>query len=107
MPVLYLRSIDYLLIIWKRTKEKLIFINELNKKHETIKLEYKISSQKIPFLDAMVHKDKDNNLQTTLYPKPTDQQSRLHTKTEHPSTLQNNITYTSNVKSKNNTFYRG
>ena len=76
MTLLYFRYIDDLLIIWKGTKEQLItFITELNRKHKTIKFEYEISSQKIPFSDTMVDKDKENNLQTTLYWKPTDQQS--------------------------------
>ena len=38
----------------------------MNKKHKTIKFGNEISSQKIPFLNTMVYKDKDNNLQTTL-----------------------------------------
>ena len=41
----------------------------------------------IPFLDTMVYKDEVNNLQTTLYWKPSDQQSYLHAKSEHPSAL--------------------
>ena len=77
----YLRYIDDIFIIWKGTKEQSItFINELNKNHKTIKFEYEISSQKIPFLDTMVYKEKENNLQTTLYRKPTDQQFYLHAK---------------------------
>ena len=52
MTLLYLRYINDIFIIWNGTKEQLItFINELNKKHKTIKFEYKISSQKIQFLD--------------------------------------------------------
>ena len=43
------------------------FINEVNKKHKTIKFKNKISSQKILFLDTMVYKDKENNLQAALY----------------------------------------
>ena len=51
-------------IIWKGAKEQLItLVVELNKKHKTIKFEYEISSQKIPFLNTMVYKDKENNLQ--------------------------------------------
>ena len=57
MTLLYLRYIDDIFIIWKGTKVQLItFMNELNKKHETIKSKYEISSQKIPFLDTMVYR---------------------------------------------------
>ena len=38
----------------------------MNKKHKTIKFGNEISPQKISFLNTMVYKDKDNNLQTTL-----------------------------------------
>ena len=34
-------------------------MNGLNKKHRTIKSEYEISSQKIPFLGKVVFKDKE------------------------------------------------
>ena len=68
-------------------RNKITCINELNQKHRTIKLECKISLQKILFLDTTAYKDKENNLQTILYQKPNDQQSYLHAKSEHPSAL--------------------
>ena len=85
MSLLHLRYINDIFIIWKETKEQLItFIDKLNKKRKTIKFEYEISLQKIAFLDTMLYKDKDNNPRPTLYHKPTDQQSYLHAKSEHP-----------------------
>ena len=39
----------------------------MDKKHKTIKFEYEISSQKIPFLGTVLYKDKENNPKTTLY----------------------------------------
>ena len=54
----------------------------------------------------MVYKDKANNLQTTLYRKPTDQQSRLHAKYEHPSAFENSIAYSQMLRVKT-MFYRG
>ena len=60
ISLLYLRYTDDIFIIWKGTKEELItFINGLNKIHRTIKFEYEISSQKIPFLGKVVFKDKE------------------------------------------------
>ena len=101
MSLLYLRYIDDVFIIWKGTEEQLItFIIELNKKDKTIKFEDEISLQKIPFLDTMVYKDKDNNLQTTLYCKPIDQQSYLHAKSEHSSALKNSIAYSQTLRVK-------
>ena len=55
MSLLYLRYINDIFIIWEGTNEQSItFINKSNKKHKTIKSEYKISLQKIPFFDKMV-----------------------------------------------------
>lgn len=60
----------------KRNKKQLItIVNGLNKNIKTIKFEYQISSQKAPFLDTTVYKDKKDSLQTALYRKPTGQQS--------------------------------
>ena len=60
MAVLHLRYVDDIFIIWNSTKDQLIaFIDKLNKKHKTIKFEYKISLQKISFSDTMVYIYKD------------------------------------------------
>ena len=53
--VLFLRYVDDILMVWNGTKEELIsFLDELNKKHETIKSYYKISTKQIEFLDTMI-----------------------------------------------------
>ena len=79
--LLYLRYIDDIFMIWKGTKVELItFIKEPNEKHKTIEFDFQISPRKIAFLDAMLYKDENNNIQTTLYRKPTDQQAFLHAK---------------------------
>ena len=57
-------------------------------------------SGEFPFLDTMVNKNKDNNPQTTLYQKPTDQQSYLHAKSEHPCALKNSIAYSQTLRVK-------
>ena len=70
----YLRFIDDIFLIWKGTKAELMtFIKELNEKHKTIKFDFQMSPRKIAFLDVMLYKDKNNNIQTTLYCKPTNQ----------------------------------
>ena len=48
----------------------------------------------------MVYKDKENNLQTTKYRKPTDQQSYNHAESEHPSALKNSTTYSKTLRLK-------
>ena len=48
----------------------------------------------------MAYTDKENNLQTTLYRKPTDQQCYLYAKSEHPSALKNSIAYSQTLRLK-------
>ena len=92
--LLYLRYIDDMFMIWKGTKAELMTImKELNEKHKTIKFDFKVSLRKIAFLDAMLHKDENSNIQTTLYRKPTDQQAFLHAISEHPRSLKSSIPY--------------
>ena len=53
------------------SKELLVFLENLNSKHKTIKFEHNISRSNISFLDTLIYKDKNSTLQTTLYRKPT------------------------------------
>ena len=62
-------------------------------KNKTIKFYFQISPRKIAFIDPMLFKDENNNLQTTLYGKPTDKQEFLQAKSEHPRFLKNRILY--------------
>ena len=57
-------------MIWKDKKAELMtFIKKLNEKHKTIKFDFQISPRKIAFLDTMLYKDENDNIQTTLYRK--------------------------------------
>ena len=99
--ILYLRYIDDIFMIWIWTKQELlIFLEKLNSKHKTIKFEHKISHSNISFLDTLIHKDKNNTLQTTLYRKPTDQQSYLHAHSDHPKSLKVSIPYSQALRIK-------
>ena len=92
--LIYLRYIDDIFMIWKGTEAELMtFIKDLNEKHKTIKFDFQVSPRKIAFLDAMLYKDENNNIQTTLYRKPTDQQAFLHAISEHPRSLKSSIPY--------------
>ena len=55
---------------------------------------------KIALLDTMLYKDENNNIQTTLYRKPTDQQAFLHAKSEHPRSLKSSIPYSQVMRLK-------
>ena len=60
---------DDIFMIWNGTTEEIIlFIYDLNKKHKTIKLDYKISTKQIEFLGTMVFKDQQHNIPWTNRP---------------------------------------
>ena len=60
----------------------------------------KYSKGKIEFLDTLTYKDKNNNIQTTLYKKPTDCQNYIHSKSTHPFSLKNSIAYSQALRLK-------
>ena len=51
---------------------------ERHKSRVKFKFDLQISPRKIAFLDTVLYKDENNNIQTTLYCKPIDQQAFLH-----------------------------
>ena len=70
---LYLKYIDEIFFIWKGTEEELKnFFNEINKKHRSIKFDQKYLRSKIKFLDVLIYKNEQQNLDKTLFKKNTD-----------------------------------
>ena len=63
------------------------FISDLNKKHPSIKFEFKYSQTTIEFLDVLVYKYHNNMLQTTVYRIQTDPLNYLNAQSEHPKLL--------------------
>ena len=99
--ILYLRYIDDIFTIRTETNQELLtFLEKLNRKHKTIKFERNILRSNISFSDTLIHKDKNNTLQTTLYQKPTDQQSYFHAHSDHPESLMISIPYSQALKIK-------
>ena len=91
--LLYVRYIDDLLLVWKDSEEELLkFLEELNKKHPTIKFDYEFSREKVHFLDTTISIS-GNKLSTTLYTKPTDRKAYLHSKSYHPKSTKKAIPY--------------
>ena len=73
---MFLRFIDVLLMTWTGSEQELRdFMSELNKKHPSIKFEFKYSQTKTEFLDVLVYKDHNNMFQTAIYRKQKDQQN--------------------------------
>ena len=74
----------------------------LNKKHPSIKFEFKYSRTKIECLDVLVVKDHNNMPQRTIYRKETDRQNYLESRSEHPKLLKDSIPYSQALRKKRN-----
>ena len=66
--LLLIKFIDDIFTIRNATIDEIIlFIDELNKKHKTIKFDYKISIRQTEFLDTTLHRDQQHKIQTKLF----------------------------------------
>ena len=99
--ILYLQYINDIFMIWTGTKQELlIFLEMLNSKQKTIKFKHKTSHSNTSFLDTLIYKNKKSTLQTTVYQKPTDQQSYFHAHSDHPKSLKISIPYSQVLRIK-------
>lgn len=74
---------DTLMIIPKEEFEN--FLTILNTQHPRIKFTYETEdSNKIPFLDLMLHRTKNGKIETSLYKKPTSNNRMLNFNSAHP-----------------------
>ena len=88
-----MRFINDIFLIWNGTKTEFDkFFKKINECHPSIKFEYEMSQTEINFLDTTVFKV-DNKLRTKMYGNPTDRQSYLHSKSEHPNSTKKSIAY--------------
>ena len=92
-PLLYLRFLDDIFIIWTHGKEALErFHQDFNNFHPTINLSLDHSTQQVHFLDTTVQLH-NGRINTTLYRKPTDRYSYLHASSYHPKHTTRSIVY--------------
>ncbi len=83
----WFRFIDDVFLLWHHGEDELEkFLSHLSTCHKekTIKFSSEYSSEGVPFLDTWVHLDKDGNLNTKVYTKPTDSHNYLHYTSAHP-----------------------
>ena len=87
-------------MVWIKSESELRhFMNEINQKHQSIKIDFKFSKESIEFLDTLVYINSKNRLQT-FYKKPTDCQNYLHAKSAHPFSLKKSIPYSQALRIK-------
>ena len=98
--LLYVRYIDDLFFIWTGSEEDLLkFLEEVNTLHHSIKFDYEYSKEKVNFLDTTISVI-GNKLSTTLYTKPTDRKSYLHSKSYHPQSTKKSIAFSQAARLK-------
>ena len=89
-------SLSYLVFfadIWTASKKQVImFWNDLNTNHNSMKFEYKISQSSISSLDTEAYIN-NNKLYTKIWRRVTDRQKFLHIFSEHPTSSKNSLLY--------------
>jgi len=105
-PLLYLRYLDDIFIIWQHSKEAFWdFFDILNNQDPNIRLKAEISDTSIDFLDVTVYKGKkfqnSELLDYKIFFKPTDSHQLLHSESFHPK-----HTFAGLIKSQIIRFYR-
>ena len=90
-PLLWLRFLDDIFMIWDDSEEKLLqFFEEINKFHETIKFTYNYAV----FLDVKIEKSQDENLCTSVFfEKDTNVHQYVEFSSCHPLSCKKGIPY--------------
>ncbi len=92
-PLVWLRYIDDIFLIWTHGQEELDrFITLCNSRHATIKFTSEQSFESISLLDVMVNLS-EGHLQTDLYAKPTDTRQYLEWSSCHPKHTKLSLPY--------------
>ena len=92
-PLLYLRYIDDIFMLWQHGLDELcVFTEYLNTRVNTIKFTKEHSLIEMSFLDVMV-KVIDGKIETDLYSKPTDIHDYLLYSSAHPQRCKDSISY--------------
>ena len=90
-PLLYLRYIDDIFLLWQHGADELSkFVTHLNTANQHIRFTCEHSADKIPFLDTLVC-IRNNHLVTDLYTKPTDTHNYLLFDSAHPQKCKTSI----------------
>ena len=84
---------DIFLIFLSTTKQLQSMKDFMNNLHPTIKFNFELSTQEIPFLDMKIHIGADCKPSTTLYRKPTNCAALLHSYSNHLLKCKENIVF--------------
>ena len=93
-PLLYLRYIDDIFMIWTDSDESLMeFVSDFGKVNRSIKFTMKKSQTEIDFLDVKLKVVDGNKISTTIYHKPTDKHTYLRNESFHPTHCRKAVVY--------------
>lgn len=93
-PLLWLRFLDDIFMIWDDSEEKLLqFFDELNKFHETINFTYNYSKTNAVFLDVKIEKSDEGMLCTSVFEKDTNVHQYVEFSSCHPLSCKKGIPY--------------
>ena len=92
-PLVWLRYIDDIFLIWTHGDEKLkLFLENLNNYHPNLEFTHNSSKHSVPFLDLEVTLS-NSKIVTDLYIKTTDRHQYLHYESSHPNHTKRSIIY--------------
>ncbi|XP_067661013.1 uncharacterized protein [Haliotis asinina] len=79
------RKVDDTFVVLKPDNDPTELLNHLNKQHPRVKFTMEAeTNDQIPFLDILVSRTHSNQLQTTVYRKPTHSNQYVHYQYNHP-----------------------
>ena len=93
-PLLWLRFLDDLFMIWDDSEENLLrFLDKLNNFHETIKFTYNYSKTNAVFLDVKIEKTDECILCTSVFEKDTNVHQYIEFSSCHPLSCKKGIPF--------------
>jgi hypothetical protein len=101
LPLIWLRFIDDIFMVWTHSPDELHeFLEYVNRHHPTIKFTVEQSTKEINFLDVTVYRDESNAIQTKLFSKPTDAHLYLHYSSCHHKSTKESIPYSQALRAR-------
>ena len=93
-PLLWIRFIDDIFMIWQHGEQPLAqFLEHVNSIHDTIKFVGEYSWKEINFLDTTLYFNARGEIESTLFIKPTDICTLLQAQSYHPSSCKRGVIY--------------
>ncbi|CAJ0955116.1 unnamed protein product [Ranitomeya imitator] len=88
----WVRFIDDIFLIWQGTEQDLLaFLDILNDNEINVRLTCKYSQTSVEFLDVLVNRGMNDQIETNVHRKETAVNSLLHASSSHPKPLINGI----------------